>query len=381
MSRRTSGKSSGDAILLGDTAFAEVMAESLGQAEEVSRVTHGFHTWPAGLHADAAGILVRALPGDSVLDPFVGGGTILVEARLAGLRTHGRDLSPTSLRVAWGRTRSPDNDFHTRARSYARRITETARHATEPASELLEQALADWYAPHALIELASLKRDIDEAPPDIRPLLEVCFSSILVKVSWRRSDTSAQRDKHHRPPGTAAILFHKKVRELCRRQAALNELVPEGTPESELQIGDARDIRVSSPVDMVVTSPPYPSTYDYLPMQTLRNIWFGDQPDFEREIGSRRAWKDGERDARKQWRRATNAWMASAAKCLSPGGHLVVVIGDGLTPTGVIDTSGPTEQAAHVAGLNSLARASVEREDHARQTSRWEHILAYRKPQ
>ena len=41
--------------------------------------------------------------------------------------------------------------------------------------------------------------------------------SILVKVSWRKSDTSMQRVKHDRPVGTAAILFHKKARELGRK--------------------------------------------------------------------------------------------------------------------------------------------------------------------
>ena len=379
MSRRTSGKTAGAPILLGDPALAEVLGDALAQASDVDRATHGFHTWPAGLHADAARLLVEAFPGQRVLDPFVGGGTTLVEARLAGRSTFGRDLSPTALRVAWGRTASPDEAFHTRARSYARRITEAARQCTEPPDDELQAALGDWYAPHALVELASLKRDIAQADPDIRPLLEVCFSSILVKVSWRRSDTSARREKHHRPPGTAAILFHKKVRELCRRQAALREAVPEGTPDTDLALGDARRIEVPAPVDLVLTSPPYPSTYDYLPMQTLRTIWFSDRPMFEREIGARRDWKDGERDARKQWRRDTNAWMAAAGDALSVGGHLVVVIGDGLTPTGVVDTSKATEQAAHTAGLASVARASVERDDHARGTTRWEHILVYQK--
>jgi hypothetical protein len=76
----------------------------------------------------------------------------------------------------------------------------------------------------------------------------------------------------------------------------------------------------------------------------------------------------------------TEAWTASAAKALKPGGILCIVIGDGITPTGAIDSSAPSDAAARKVGLESVARASIERVDHARETSRWEHVLAYRKP-
>ena len=49
------------------------------------------------------------------------------------------------------------------------------------------------------------------------------------------------------------------------------------------------------------------------------------------------------------------------------------------TAKGPIDTSEPTEEAARAAGLKPVARASVERMDHARGTSRWEHAFAFRR--
>jgi hypothetical protein len=58
----------------------------------------------------------------------------------------------------------------------------------------------------------------------------------------------------------------------------------------------------------------------------------------------------------------------------------VVVIGDGLTPSGPIDASAPTEDAAKAAGLRSVARASIPRVDHARETVRWEHCFVFAKP-
>ena len=111
-----------------------------------------------------------------------------------------------------------------------------------------------------------------------------CLSSILVKVSWRRSDTSAKKVRHHRPAGTTAILFHKKVRELGRRIAELRGLVPDEAPKTTFFYQDVRRLTLPEPVDVVVTSPPYPSTYDYLPLQQLRLVWMG-LHDEGREIG------------------------------------------------------------------------------------------------
>ena len=57
----------------------------------------------------------------------------------------------------------------------------------------------------------------------------------------------------------------------------------------------------------------------------------------------------------------------------------MVVIGDGLTPSGAVDASEITERAARVAGLRSVARASLERPDHARRATRWEHVFAFQR--
>ncbi|MEQ1571667.1 MAG: hypothetical protein ABMA64_38920 [Myxococcota bacterium] len=374
--RRSGHLEQREPIRLGDPALSAVAAEALSCTGDVERATHGFHTWPAGLHPDAAKLLIGALPGDSVLDPFCGGGTVLVEAQIAGRRAVGRDVSPVARLVALGRTATPDDALLTRVRSAARKLVAAARTADKAPPEPILSAVREWYAPHVGWELESLRSGIAACPADVQPLLWLCFSSILVKTSFRKSDTSAQRVKHDRPRGTAAVLFHKKVRELGRRLEALRALVPAGTPPSDVQLADARTFTLRQRVDLVLTSPPYPSTYDYLPMQHLRTVWLG-QDAGDGEIGARRYWRAGGADARRQWIADTHAWTARAAAATNPGGRLVVVIGDGLTPAAEIDTSGPTEEAAIRAGLVTIARASVPRPDFARETLRWEHCFVF----
>ena len=68
------------------------------------------------------------------------------------------------------------------------------------------------------------------------------------------------------------------------------------------------------------------------------------------------------------------------ANNLISGGRLCIVIGDGLTPGGAIDTRSATEDAAREAGLHSVASASLARPDHARGEVRWEHVFLFEKP-
>jgi SAM-dependent methyltransferase len=366
----------------GDAQLARRLQSALEQSSESARYTNLFHTYPAALRADAARELLAAFPSRAVLDPFCGGGTVLVEARVAGRRALGCDLSPVAVRAARARCATPDDATLQALRGRARALAAQARAASArgplPEPRIL-RAVESWYGGHVLRELECLRRGVAESEPALRELLEAVLASILVKVSWRASDTRAAREKHLRPPGTTAVLFHKRTRELARQMVALRAAVPPGTPPADVWLGDARELVVRDPVDLVLTSPPYPSTYDYLPMQHLRHVWFGDRPDAAREIGSRRAFRKGAQGARDAWRRDTELWTAQAARALAPGGRLVLVIGDGRVPSGVVDAAGPSVVAAERAGLELLAGASLERPDAGHGQPLREHVLAFAK--
>jgi SAM-dependent methyltransferase len=378
--RTTHGKAAVGARTQGDSALAATLVEALRLDGRVERVTHGFHTYPAGLHPDAAATLVRAFPGRSVLDAFCGGGTVLVEALLAGRRAAGRDVSSVAVLVARARTSRADEATLTRVRSRARALVAEARRARDvPPHDLLE-AVGPWHDAPALVELEALRRGLVEAeahePRAVVDLLWVCFSAIVVKASHRASDTSARREPRPRAPGTTAILFHKKVRELGRRVAALRDAVPSHVPEADVALGDARGLRLAEPVDLVLTSPPYPTVYDYLPMQALREAWLGVRSPRDREIGARRGFTSIDpRDAHARWLDDTARWTRAAAAALTPGGHLVVVIGDGRVGESVIDARSPTIAAGEAAGLRLRATASVGRTEHARGGVRDEHVI------
>ena len=95
------------------TSGAPALADSLASAlraqwgfgfpivpKPLQQLTHGFLQYPAGLQPVAAVHMLKVLPTGVLLDPFVGGGTTLVEALRSGRTPIGADASPLALFTA-----------------------------------------------------------------------------------------------------------------------------------------------------------------------------------------------------------------------------------------------------------------------------------------
>ncbi len=353
----------------GDPQLAEVLAFALAAEGRVQRATHGFHTYPANMHPDSAAAIIASSPGP-VYDPFCGGGTVLVEAILAGRPCAGADLSPIATLVARARTTGPE--LATPIRAASRRVAERAKaERAQPAA--VPELVVPWYEPHVAQEIAHLRDAIKLEDPAIRPLLWALLSSVLIKSSFRESDTRNVRTPNHRAPGTTNILFHKKGRELGR----MLETMPAGS-KADISLANAA-LRPPPPgTGLVLTSPPYPGVYDYLPMQQLRYAWLELDPGgaLGAEVGSRRDFRAlGRAHALSAWREATTKWVTTQARGVASGGRMAVVVGDGFVGGKLVDALHPTVEAMEAAGLHQIARASADRLDHAREVIRIEHIV------
>ena len=90
----------------GDARFAEPLAQALRcqwafgfptVPKPGLQLTHGFYQYPAGMQPVAAAHMLSILPPGLLLDPFVGGGTTLVEGMRCGWQTVGADASPLAV--------------------------------------------------------------------------------------------------------------------------------------------------------------------------------------------------------------------------------------------------------------------------------------------
>jgi SAM-dependent methyltransferase len=363
-------------------------------------LTHGFHAYPARMHPAIARVLLRELASGvapRVLDPFCGSGTVLVEAMLAGWRALGSDLDPLALRLARVKTEIRDRParerFLDRLEQVAEESTRRVRERVDVRADLPAEERR-WYEVHTLKELAGLL-EVIRAVQDGRDrrALEMVFSAIVVKFSKQHADTAPRETDKRIRKGLPTEFFMRKGVELADRWGALAEALPERWHPPRLVLSDARvlphTLAGEFRCDLVLGSPPYGGTYDYVHHHARRHAWLGIQPKAlrEREIGARRNLSNDrrsgpEREAgpspRARWDRELLAVLESLRELLRPDAPMVFLIGDAELGRERVEADRQLERLAASAELEVLAVASQARNDWRTGVPRREHLVAMR---
>ena len=406
--RRSLSSVGGEVDLGGDPEASALLAEALTvpappraseqAGEGVDRAhVHGFHAYPARMHPVTASRLVASFlpPGGTVLDPFCGSGTVLVEAMLLGRNAIGTDLNPLAVALAQTKTRARADgelDLLVNAARSVAAFADERRRARAGATRRYPKEDTTAFDPHVLLEIDSLRHGIRTACEDaLQPDLMLVLSSILVKVSRKESDTSQREAPKRIAAGYPTRLFVKKTEELAVRLRALGALLPSPRPRVACSLADATQLEDLSDasVDGIVTSPPYVATYDYLEHHALRLRWLGlDTKAFDaHELGARRTYTDlPPHVARDLWASELHALLLSLARVTRVGGAVVLLMADSAVGTEPLPADEIVAEVAEGTPLLCVARASQLREHFHQSTreafrlrSRAEHALLLRK--
>jgi hypothetical protein len=352
-------------------ALAAALAVEADEAATQAHV-HGFHSYPARLHPETARRLIEELsrPGDRVLDPFCGSGTVLVEARLAGRAALGVDVNPLAIELSELKANGPGAPWVARLVPVAKRVAEHAddrRRTRAGATRRYSETDTALFAPHVLLELDGLRDGIEHVEnPDVARALLLVLSAVLTKVSARAGDTGRSEGQKRVSAGYTARFFLKKADDLARRLDEAGALLPPRAPLVKVVHGDARDLRTvgDGKVDLVVSSPPYAGVYDYVVHHRDRLRWL-DLPDdrFEaHEIGARRHARGvsfGHALAR--FRSELGAALGEMGRTLSSRGAAVLVIADSVLASRAVFADELVGGLAPSAGLALVAAASQKR--------------------
>ncbi|MFZ5867290.1 MAG: DNA modification methylase [Thermodesulfobacteriota bacterium] len=249
-------------------------------ADNLTLPIHRWFRYPAGFSA----IWVRQLIGRemtggrrTVLDPFVGSGTVLLEGEASGVETVGIESHPFVARVAkakllWHASHREFLNYAVAVLSRAKRMTGTANGYPK----LIEKC----FAPDSLKKLDTLRRaweeDNDETPNS--ELTWLALTSILRECStagtapWQyvlpRKKKARTVDPYEAFESKVILMSSdmsmRRLRSLSARARLLQE--------------DARSC-ASLPdawADLVITSPPYANNYDYADATRLEMSFFGE---------------------------------------------------------------------------------------------------------
>lgn len=104
------------------------ITEALQSARYTSGSTHGFYHYPARFSPDVARTIIETFsrPNDYILDPFMGGGTAVVEGLALGRRVIGSDINALAHFVVQVRTRPLSRRDEMIARQWADTVAEVS---------------------------------------------------------------------------------------------------------------------------------------------------------------------------------------------------------------------------------------------------------------
>lgn len=248
-------------------AVANVRDAAL-DARPIAGLTHNYYRYPARFSPTFARAAIMAFsePGQVVLDPYMGGGTTVIEAMVAGRRAIGSDINSLAVFVARAKTdRLAPRERHAVA-LWASEIVPGLR-CTEPASDVERIGPRNMMSPKVRYLkklIALLIRSLeDELPTAKAKRFARCI--VLNVGQWAlngRRTTPTVRQFRERVSSVAVELLTGTTK-LAR---ALNDSsLPGQRPvlrelDAELIHMD-RTVLASGPVDLVVTSPPYPGIH------------------------------------------------------------------------------------------------------------------------
>ena len=373
--------------------------------------THLFHSFAGRAHPlTIRPLLADVAPGAIVLDPFVGSGTVLVEAVLRGARAVGCDISDLALRLSRFKATPLPSSMQRALHDQAQRLGDASLFRVKGRKRPSQTwDKPQFYPPHVFLELCGLRCEIEAVlhrDPPIGEALLLVFSSIVVKASRQRSETNPAPFDRHIAAGQVTRWFVAKAAEVSRLHAALWSRVQDvlqteknAVRERPLCVpGDARVLLSDAEalplwagsVDCIVTSPPYLGTYDYVDHHMRRYPWLGIDPApiARAEMAARRHGQESSLKMLLQSHQAdSDRWVAGAARLLKPEGTLHVLVGDSLVQGEVVRGDLPIRRAAESAGLRFVARVAAERPHFLSSTTpamadgappRLEHLLTFR---
>ena len=261
---------------------------------------HGYHRYPAKFIPQLVRrIIENYSAADSLIgDPFLGSATTGIEALRTGRAFWGADINPVALLISKAKCNPVDPralknswrrlDKHLEAlpRVGRRTLTEHERFSIlsiNIARANAEERLAYWFPAtqrsilEQLLQLVARLRN-----ETIRTFFLCAFSNILRGCSiWLSGSTKPQKDLT-KTLSDPVVSFRRQVRNMIRRnedywadltRANINPSIVGSWCAIELQ--DVRSLQMADgQLDLIVTSPPYATCYQYLELHQLTQLWF-----------------------------------------------------------------------------------------------------------
>lgn len=258
---------------------------------DVNPFTHGFHKYPAKFIPQIPRWAIRKyLDGKEncyILDPFCGSGTTLIEGILTSNNVIGIDIDPLSALISKVKTTPIDTDLLEKISIWIIQRLDITVGTFIPDCETINH----WFTDDAVNKLSTLRTLIELIPIefgsenkiiDIYNLFIICYSSIIRRVSNADNESQKTYVSHTKikEPEEVFSTFISQLSYFKERITSFSKIKGENTQSKIFINSSATDIRKifneEMQIDLVVTSPPYIKSVDYIYNQMVELFWVGD---------------------------------------------------------------------------------------------------------
>jgi DNA modification methylase len=253
-------------------------------------LTHNYYSYPAKFIPQIASRLIKenSKVGDIVIDPFMGSGTTIVEALINNRIGIGCDINYIAYLVSKTKT-TPinssvlENELLKINFDLESRLNGQFDFYLSKSKEFMSDhvRIDYWFKENQKNRLAIIYARIQEVKNiPVKNLFLVAFAQILKTCSvWLQSSVKPQRDpiKVDYDP---LVMFVTRVKIMAKGNKELIEKLDQKTIKEvskyrSIYKCDARKIPCQSNLaSLIVTSPPYVTSYEYADLHQLPTIWF-----------------------------------------------------------------------------------------------------------
>ncbi len=274
--------------------------------KDTSYITHGYYTYPAKFIPQLAERLIKEYSnkGDIVIDPFMGSGTTIVEAIVNNRIGIGTDINEIAFLLSKVKTTPINSNDLTKEllifeKELPYRMNNKFDYFLGEAQKYIPQneRINYWFLPEQKNKLSIIfAKILDIENKNIKNFFLITFAQILKSSSiWLQKSVKPTRDlnkKNYDP----LRLFLQQAKKMIKKHSEFEKLLNEQIKENidfyrNLSCGDSRYLNCETEkASLIVTSPPYVTSYEYADLHQLPSLWFGylkDLPEFRQKfIGS-----------------------------------------------------------------------------------------------
>ena len=259
--------------------------------KDTSYITHNYYTYPAKFIPQLASrlILEHSQKNDIVIDTFMGSGTTIIESLVNERIGIGIDINEIAYLVAKVKS-TPINptklaeDFLRLEMDLKSRTNGKKDFYLEKAFEILSfhERIDYWYKPIQKENLAILLcRILETENENIKNFFLVAFAQILKTCSiWLQKSIKPTRDLKKKDYDVLTT-FLQHTKKMLKKNDIFCKTLPKITLENienckQLACQDARKLPCENEkASLIVTSPPYVTSYEYADLHQLPLYWLG----------------------------------------------------------------------------------------------------------